>query len=292
MSGWFIEIIIETIVITGIVFVFLILTELLYIRFTSFFENLLVRNKRAQYILGAFLGSIPGCTGVFTMDGIYMAGMVGFGGIVSATVATCGDEAFVLIGQLAIQNSTITPQILAILFASLFGLGILAGFLSDKFANWTKLKFCKKCSIQKHIEIYGTSAKNKFKHFLKEHIVGHILKKHIPNIVLWLFASLVIINTLNQAFDLNTIISHNKYILLLVAAIIGILPISGPNLLFVSMFSKGLLPFSIMLTNAIVQDGHGLLPILGFSIEDALKIKTFNLLFGLIVGFLLLILGL
>ena len=32
------------------------------------------------------------------------------------------------------------------------------------------------------------------------------------------------------------------------------------------------------------SDLHGLLPIIGFSLDDAVKIKVFNFIFGLIIG--------
>ena len=47
----------------------------------------------------------------------------------------------------------------------------------------------------------------------------------------------------------------------------------------------------MVLVNSIVQDGHGLLPIIGFSIKDALKLKIFNLVFGLVVGLVVFSLG-
>ena len=288
---WLLKIVIQTLVITGIVFIFLTIVELLYLKFSSFFEKILINNRHLQYILGALLGSIPGCTGVFAMDAMYMAGFVGFGGIISATVSTFGDEAFVLLGQMAMPDTVIKPKTVALLFALLFILGIIAGYLADLYARLTKLKFCKRCGIEKHPDIDIVAKPHFLRHFWKDHMVKHILKKHIPNIALWLFASLVIVSVLENAFDIKTIVTHNKALLILAAAAIGILPLSGPNVLFITMFSKGLLPFSVILVNSIVQDGHGLLPILGFSVEEAVKIKVFNILFGLIVGFVVMALG-
>ena len=286
LVNWIKPIVLQTIVITTIVFVLLVIVEILYIRFTPTIENKLVKRRGTQYILGAILGSIPGCTGTFAMDALYMAGLVGFGGIVSAMVTTFGDEAFVIIGQMAMPNSAITIKNLAVLFISLFVLGILAGFLADKFIDVTGMKFCPRCKIEKHEDIDTSSiSKIPTKHFFKEHIVNHILKKHIPNIALWLFASLIVVSALEKSFNMETIITNNKFFLILAAATIGILPISGPNIVFISMFAQGILPFSVLLTNSIVQDGHGLLPILGFSLDDAAKIKVFNLVFGLAVGF-------
>ncbi len=286
------KIIKETLVISAIIFVLLTVIELLYLKFSSFFERIIVKRRSTQYILGAILGSIPGCTGVFAVDAMYMAGLVGFGGIVSATVSTFGDEAFILLGQMAMPDTVIKPATVALLFATLFVLGIISGYIADWYARITHLKFCKRCLIEKHEHIEIAPKGQFFRHFWKEHMVEHILKKHMPNIVLWLFASLLIVNSLENAFDIKTIVSHNKIVVMLAAAAIGILPISGPNVLFITMFSRGLLPFSIILVNSIVQDGHGLLPVLGFSVEDAVKIKVFNIIFGLAVGFVLMAFGL
>ncbi|MCK5299920.1 MAG: selenocysteine protein, partial [Candidatus Aenigmarchaeota archaeon] len=79
--------------------------------------------------------------------------------------------------------------------------------------------------------------------------------------------------------------------ILLAASIIAILPISGPNIIILTMFATGMVPFSVLLANSLIQDGHGLLPILGYSVSDALKIKLFNFIFGLTIGLILLLLG-
>ena len=82
------------------------------------------------------------------------------------------------------------------------------------------------------------------------------------------------------------------FYILIIASLVALLPISGPNVFLVVMFSKGLIPFSVLLANSIIQDGHGLLPIMGFSISDAIKIKAYNFIFGLILGLILLGVGL
>jgi len=108
---------------------------------------------------------------------------------------------------------------------------------------------------------------------------------------LWLFAAIFIIGLLQQSVNLN-FLEANKFYVLIIASLIGILPISGPNVFLIVMFSNGLIPFSILLANSIIQDGHGLLPIMGFSMDDAVKIKIFNLVFGFTIGLVLLMIGL
>jgi hypothetical protein len=58
------------------------------------------------------------------------------------------------------------------------------------------------------------------------------------------------------------------------------------------MYAQGLIPFSVLFTTSFVQDGHGMLPLLSYSIKDSVLIKLFNLVFGLGVGGVLYALGL
>lgn len=80
--------------------------------------------------------------------------------------------------------------------------------------------------------------------------------------------------------------------MLLLAAVLGIIPESGPHLVFVTLFAKGLVPFSVLFVSSFVQDGHGLLPLLSYSWRDTLALKAVNLGFGLSLGALLFALGL
>jgi hypothetical protein len=59
-------------------------------------------------------------------------------------------------------------------------------------------------------------------------------------------------------------------IITLMGAILGICPESGPHLIFVMMYDQGLIPFSVLFTTSFVQDGHGMLPLLSYSIKDSL----------------------
>ena len=86
-------------------------------------------------------------------------------------------------------------------------------------------------------------------------------------------------------------IYNNTYILLLIAVAIGILPESGPHLIFVVLFVQGYIPFSILLANSIVQDGHGSLPLLAETKKGFLVTKAINMVVGLVVGLVGLLIG-
>ena len=71
---------------------------------------------------------------------------------------------------------------------------------------------------------------------------------------------------------------------MLIAVIVGIIPESGPHLIFVTLFAQGTIPFSILLASSIVQDGHGTLPLLAVSGRAFNWLKLVNIAFGLIIG--------
>lgn len=121
-------------------------------------------------------------------------------------------------------------------------------------------------------------------HFLKGHIWGHIIKKHLVRILLWTFLTLMLLHFVNQFLDLEKIIGDNIYLILIIAVLVGIIPESGPHLLFIILFASGSLPFSILLANSIVQDGHGSLPLLAETRRGFFIIKAINIGVGLLVG--------
>ena len=84
----------------------------------------------------------------------------------------------------------------------------------------------------------------------------------------------------------------NMGLVLIISALVGLIPESGPHLVFVMMFASGLIPFSVLLTSSIVQDGHGMIPLFSYTTRDAVLIKLFNLAFGLAIGIPLYLIGL
>ena len=80
--------------------------------------------------------------------------------------------------------------------------------------------------------------------------------------------------------------------MILLAALIGIIPESGPHLLFVTLFATGVAPFSVLLASSISQDGHAGLPLLAESKGGFLKAKLLNVAIALACGFVLYAFGL
>jgi hypothetical protein len=80
-------------------------------------------------------------------------------------------------------------------------------------------------------------------------------------------------------------LTNNMLIVLLIAVLVGIIPESGPHLIFVTLFAQGSIPFSILLASSISQDGHGMLPLLAESKRSFLMVKFVNIIYALIIGF-------
>ncbi len=121
-------------------------------------------------------------------------------------------------------------------------------------------------------------------HFLEEHLWRHVARTHVPRVFLWTFGALLLLHLIVEQREIAGLIRHNPAAALVTAGLVGIIPESGPHLVFVTMFAKGLVPFSVLLTNSIVQDGHGMLPLLADSRRAFVVIKLINLLAGLACG--------
>ena len=138
------------------------------------------------------------------------------------------------------------------------------------------------------ITLFFTAVANE--HFIKEHIWKHVIKRHMVSIFLWTFGTLLICNIGMQYLDVAHWINNNMAFVILLAVLVGIIPESGPHLVFVTLFAQGVLPFYVLLVNSIVQDGHSALPLLAESKMSFAKAKLINIAVGLLIGYTCLIL--
>jgi hypothetical protein len=128
-------------------------------------------------------------------------------------------------------------------------------------------------------------------HFLEEHLWRHVALRHVPRIFLWTLAALAGIAVLEHYVDLTSVVAAHPWRVLAIASLVGLVPESGPHLAFVKMFSEGLVPVSILVASSVVQDGHGMLPLLAASKRAFIVVKLVNLVVGATVGVALLSAG-
>ena len=181
----------------------------------------------------------------------------------------------------AIVRSYNKPSSIRILFtmgAATIFIAVVFGLLGPSFWGWKRITLVALGATA--FGIIGTVPE----HFLREHIWQHIIKKHLAGVFLWSFTAIFIVELGFNYWNLEEFVQQHMEWVGLLAVLLAIIPESGPHMIFVMLYAKGLIPFSILLASSIVQDGHGMLPLLSYSVKDSILIKVFNLVFGIIIG--------
>ena len=390
-----IDILRNSILITGLVVVMMMMIESLNIESKGIFFKGLRKTKTGQVIIGALLGSIPGCMGGFATVSLYTHRMLSFGALVAMMIASSGDESFIMLAMI--------PQQALILFAILFVLAIIVGIIVDKIHDKRHAQSCHKhdhedcgvqtdcdgfeihhecehkheekschddchtagekhhhrrhfgikrvsmfvglalfiaalatgnlghdhsahvghdhsahaghdhatceCAEHHHEEAHKEASVNLLSedwmnvlfaglsiiilfvllfasdHFVEGHLWNHIIKKHLPTIFAWTFGVLLVLGILMHYIDINDWISDNTALMILLATLIGIIPESGPHMIFVTLFATGVVPFPVLLASSISQDGHAGIPLLAESKKSFLFAKLINCAVALLAGF-------
>ena len=410
MMHLFIDILRNSILITGLVVVMMMMIESLNIESGGLFFKGLRKTKVGQVIFGAVLGSIPGCMGGFATVSLYTHRMFSFGALVAMMIASSGDEAFVMLAMI--------PREALVLFAILFVLAIAVGIVTDRIYDRIHARHCGKeqheeCGAETdctdgyviheheheddkghgkrhfgwkrivmfiglavfiaalatgrlghdhgvhegdfstslemtegghemtegdhemtegghetaegdhdhghchhdHVHAHGHEAEDAegftidllsedwmnvlfaalsvivlfvlifgSDHFVEGHLWNHIVKKHLPTIFAWTFGVLLVLGIALQYVDIENWISDNTVLMILLATLIGIIPESGPHLIFVTLFAAGVVPFPVLLASSISQDGHASIPLLAESKKSFAWAKLINCIVAVAAG--------
>jgi len=179
MFGEIFPILKQAVMITGFVFVMMLVIEYINVQTKGIWQKKLSGSRWKQYIFAALLGAIPGCLGAFTIVALFSHRLVSFGAIVAAMIATSGDEAFVMLAMF--------PKTAILLMFIIFIVGIIAGFITDKF--YVPKKLLGRISENKlpfHPEEYC-------KCFEKDKFYTYLLKPSIYRIVLILIIAILLV---------------------------------------------------------------------------------------------------
>jgi hypothetical protein len=280
MIGIVTEALTESIQVSLLVFVMMIVVDLINVWSRGTIGAFLRKGHRMrQYVVAPVIGAAPGCVGAFTNVSLYMHGMITFGALVGSMAAVSGDEAFVMLAMI--------PRTAVVLFAMLIVTGIGVGWLVDLIVRKWKIQTCQDCEVPLVHPGEGGVA-----HYIRDHIWKHIVRRHLWRTFLWTFGTLLIVKFGMAQWPLGKLASEYTLLLLFLALLIGLIPESGPHLIFVSLYASHLVPFSVLFASSIVQDGHGLLPLLSYSVKDSIMLKGFNFAAALILSLLLFAFGL
>lgn len=406
MGHLIVDILRNSILITGMVIVMMMMIESLNIESRGLFFKGLRKTKTGQVVFGALLGSIPGCMGGFATVSLYTHRMFSFGALVAMMIASSGDEAFVMLAMI--------PEQALILFVILFILAVAVGIITDKIHDRLHARGCSRhdhedCGIHTdcdgymihdqevvdgkedgadipvshnhgkkrhfgwkricmfiglaifiaalatghlghdhsahaahdhsyieshtehvthshhasvegectniHVHDYeGVHTINLLSedwmnilfaglsiimlfvllfasdHFVEEHLWNHIVRKHLPVIFAWTFGVLIVLGIALQYLDISQWISDNTVLMILLAALIGIIPESGPHMIFVTLFAAGVVPFPVLLASSISQDGHASIPLVAESKMSFAYAKLINCVVAIAAGLIAMLL--
>lgn len=271
---------IESLEITALVFVALVAMDLVYVYTRGKLSAYLQNRPQTQYLTGALLGAIPGCEGAFFAISLHTHGLISFGALLAAFIATTGDEALVMLSLFPLKTLGLTALLAVI--------GYFIGRVVDIFQKRVAPQHLAHCDTI----LFHPSSRFSWKHYWQEHLWSHLIRKHLLRIFLWTFLAIFLIKWGTSIYPLKDFLGSNPYLVLLTAAVIGLIPQSGPHLLFVTMFAENTIPFSIFFTNMFVQNGHALLPLLSISVRESVLIKVIGLVLGVGLGSLLFFLDL
>ena len=423
----------NSILITGLVVIMMMMIESLNIESKGLFFRGLRKTKTGQVVIGALLGALPGCMGGFATVSLYTHRMLSFGALVAMMIASSGDESFIMLAMI--------PEKALMLFAILFVIAIVVGIIVDKIYDRKHVKECHKhhhedCGVQTDCEgfelhnnaceheheseecpntvisseagshtVISSEARGRVEksrhltwkricmfiglaifiaalatgrlghdhaahaghdhaahaghdhsahvhteacacehhhdtacnhehdshpsntslrgiegavaiptinllsedwmnvlfaglsiiilfvlifasdHFVEEHLWKHIICKHLPTIFAWTFGVLLVLGFALQYIDIDHWISNNTALMILLATLVGIIPESGPHMIFVTLFATGVVPFPVLLASSISQDGHASIPLLAESKKSFLWAKLINCAIALLAGF-------
>ncbi len=161
--------------------------------------------------------------------------------------------------------------------------GVSLSFLNER---WMNILFAV-LSIFVALQVAASS-----EHFVKEHLWRHVVCRHAVRTFLWTAGALAVITVGMHYVDMGNWLRDNTYYLLILAALIGMIPESGPHMVFISLFAGGYVPFSVLLTSSMSQDGHTSLPLLASSTRSFLVAKVVNAVFAILIGSVFYLFGL
>ena len=155
----------------------------------------------------------------------------------------------------------------------------IAGSLDLLSEEWMNIFFAALSVVVLVILIFASD------HFVEEHLWRHVIVKHLPGIFCWTAGILLLMGILLNFLDISSWISENTVLMILLAAAIGIIPESGPHLIFVTLYAGGIIPLPVLLASCISQDGHASLPLIAESKKSFIKAKAINCTAAVIAGF-------
>jgi hypothetical protein len=302
----------RALLVSGAVAVMMIVIEYVNVQTRGALMTAVGTSRWRHYLIAVLLGAVPGCFGAYAVVALHTDRRVSLGAVTAAMIATAGDEMFVMLA--------LYPATALLLTLCLAVLGFAAGWATDRvmgsehdptcggfsvhadhdgcsagqdlLAQWRRPRAHRVALVLLMVAMAVAVATGTFgpeeweaeriallalfgvglfivgtvpDHFLDEHLWRHVALEHVPRVFAWTLGAFAVVAVLVHLVDLETFVASQPFPTMALA--------------------------SVLVANSVVQDGHGMLPLLAHSRIDFIKVKAVNLIFGLIAGAVVMLLG-
>ena len=250
------EIFLDALKDSALVFAFVFLMHILLSLFDTKFASFLTRRKRSGPVFGSLFGLIPQCgTSVLGAD-LYIKRYITIGTLI-AIFLSCSDEAFIAI---LTSGSSRTWMILPLIGLKI-GIGIAFGYLVDLIFRHQELEEIKE---DEHIEELDCPEHH---HHHESKVHKHLLHPlfHALEIFGYVFAINLALGYLIGFIgedNFMAFLQSNKYLTPLYASIIGLIPNCASSLLITELFVENAISFGALLAGFLVNSGLGMMMLL------------------------------
>jgi len=261
------------------------------------FEHMVSKKKKAEPLVGSFLGVIPQCGFSSIMADLYSRRIITIGTLFAVFIAT-SDEAFAIL----VTQPNRLQNILILIGVKLVS-AIIIGYLID-------LVFSKKPIIENEIDHHehehhkhdhdcGDCSHNELHH--KHELVGDkdcsdgILKEalhHTLEIFVIILISNIILGTLVHLVGMNNIkifIENHSYLQYIISPLVGLIPSCAGSVILVELYTSSIITFAATLGGLIAGSGVGLIVLYkrNKNLKENIIITISLYIIGLLLGILL-----
>ena len=248
-----IEIILDSLKDSAIVFVFVFFIHVLLAFFDHNISNFLVKRKQTGPVFGALFGLVPQCgTSVLGAD-LYIRKYISLGTLI-AIFLSCSDEAFIAL----VTSGTDKAWAILPLIALKFSIGLFIGFICDVIFRKQEIEQVEEVEEEEECEIHHHENNKFHKYFM--HPLMHSLMIFLYVLVICLALGFLIGFIGEDNFA--SFMSSNKYLSPLYASIIGLIPNCASSLLITELYVSGHLSFGALLAGLLVNSGLGMMLLL------------------------------
>ncbi len=262
------------------------------------FSGFLSKKNKSSVFYASFLGCVPQCGFSTFIADLYSKQKVTLGTLVAVFVAT-SDEAIPI--MLSSPETILDMLILIgikILLALAWGYGIdfVVGVFSKMWHKRKKQKELKKIKLDDMDKVINIFHEEKVQHN-HEYECGHIHTDscddschhkhnccvnnifldaflHTFEIAIYIFVATFIINLLIANFTadvLQTVLTNNVYIQILIASVVGLIPNCASSVVLVDLYIKGALYFPALVAGLSAGAGVGLFVLISRNKKHPLK---------------------